>query len=120
MVHDGTPDPGTNELLEVSYRFGLAVVVLATGTEPPRRRLIDAWSELGQVEGALSGLWPEPHVPPDLAVQVRGLLDQLTSDGSIEPTVVTMDDRAVTRTAQQITSLAFALHQAVGAASGTP
>jgi hypothetical protein len=119
-VHDGPADRGTSELLEVAYRFGLAVVGLATSTEPPRQRLVATWRQLSRVEGALSGLWPEPHLPADLATLVRDLLDQLTRDGTIELTTAAMDDAAIIRTCQKITSLAFALHQTVGSTQSTP
>lgn len=118
--HGELVDPGTNELLEVAYRFGRAVLSLATGMDPPRRRLVEAWRQLSRVEGALSGLWPEPRVPHDLVEQVHGLLRQLTTDGSIEDTVARMDDVAIVRTCQQITSLAFALQQAVAVAERPP
>jgi hypothetical protein len=106
----------TTELLEVAYRFGRAVTGLATGDAPARRRLAAAGHELLPAEGALSGLWPEPHLPTELADQVRSVLARLTADGPIETTIAAMDDPTVARTARQITALAFALHQAVGAA----
>lgn len=106
---------GTSELLEVTYRFGRAVVELAGGTEPAPQRLLAAWRELDAVDGALSGLWPAPPVPDDLASQARDLLADLTAEGSIELTVAGMDATATTRAATRITALAFALHQAVGA-----
>jgi hypothetical protein len=80
---------------------------------------VTAWRHLGRVEGALSGFWPEPHVPTDLATQIRDLLDRLTRDGSIEQTTAAMDDPAITSTCQQITSLTFALHQTVGSTETT-
>lgn len=109
------PEHGTNELLEVAYRFGRAVTALATGADPLRARLVEAGRALAPVDGALSGLWPEPHVPADLADQVRGLLVEL--HGGSEEAVAALDDDAVARTCQHVTALAFALHQEVGAAS---
>jgi len=116
----GSADHGTTELLEVAYRFSSAVMSLATGDGSPRRRLIEGWRQLSRVEGALSGLWPEPHVPADLVAQVHELLAQLTARGSMEETVERMDDVAVSRTCQQITSLAFALQQTLGATEPPP
>lgn len=111
-----TADHGTSELVEVAYRFGRAVVELAVGTGPPARRLVAAWRELDRVDGALSGLWPEPRVPTDLAAQARGLLVELTADGSIEQTVAAMDPAGQARATMRIIALAFALQQATGAA----
>jgi hypothetical protein len=106
----------TTELLEVAFRFGRAVTGLATGDEPLRRRLAVAGHELLPADGALSGLWPEPHLTTEMADQVRDVLARLTADGTIEATVAAMDDRTVALAAQQVTALAFALQQAVGAA----
>ena len=107
---------GTTELLEVAYRFGRAVVALAAGTEPPPGRLLAAWRELDPVDGALSGLWPGPRVPADLAAQARDLLVDLTAEGSAERTVARMDATAVARASTRVTALALALQQAAGAA----
>jgi hypothetical protein len=108
---------GTSELLEVAFRFGRAVTGLAAGSGTGPERLLAAWQELDPVDGALSGLWPEPMVPIDLADLARDLLVDLTAEGSIERTVAAMDADQVARAATRITALAFALHQAVGAAT---
>jgi len=113
-------DPGTNELLEVAYRFGRAVMSLATSAEPRRRRLAEAWHQLSRVEGALSGLWPEPHVPVELVEQIGELLELVPANGSIEETIARLDDPTIARTCQQITGLAFALHQTVGGTAPEP
>ncbi len=105
--------------MEVAYRFGRAVVELAVHPEPPPRRLVTAWRQLDRVEGALSGLWPEPRVPADLAAQARDLLAELSTGGSIEQTVARMDATVIAQASLRITALAFALHQAVGAADPT-
>lgn len=115
-VHEGPADHGTNELLEVAYRFGVAVAALASGAEPPRQRLLVAWGDLGQVQGARSGLWPEPHLEPELGDQVDELLMDLTAAGSIERTLEAIDDRDVALLCQRVVSLAFALQQAVATA----
>lgn len=108
-------DHGTSELIEVAYRFGRAVVELAVGADPLPHRLVAAGRELDAVEGALSGLWPEPRVPDDLAALARDVLAELTADGSVERTVARMDAPTVARLATAVTALALALNQAAGA-----
>jgi hypothetical protein len=113
-VQEEPADHGTNELIEVAYRFGAAVVDLATGEGAPSDRLVGTWEHLAGVGEALSGRWPDPRVPVELATQIRGLLDGLTAFGSVEQTVAGMDDATVGRTCQQVVTLAFALHATVG------